>query len=317
MTSGTSTLAIAVPAGDATLGRFKAPDKVLSAADTVDAALLAAEALALNKLLAPAASVVNKAAFGTAEGRCAASSLCVASAWDAACAWDSASVDDAAARVDCVACADGNADDCADPCAFSPAGVACRVSLLSPVALWCCDAAAPGVASVGVCVVGPSRESSSERERSGVVAATVAATAANRPVLAIAALAIAVPIDSCVAMDAAGGASAATGIDGNVADAVLIEPDRKASGAEIFSASLFKLFASGATLVLSMAEALIVASKAVVVMAAAPRFTASRLTEAALAVPTLAVPALAVPAWVAMTPAASAPIARVLVGLTA
>jgi len=311
VTSGTSTLAIAVPAGDATLGRFKAPDKVLSAADTVDAALLAAEALALNKLLAPAASVVNKAAFGTAEGRCAASSLCVASAWDAACA------DDAAARVDCVACADGNADDCADPCAFSPAGVACRVSLLSPVALWCCDAAAPGVASVGVCVVRPSLESSSERERSGVVAATVAATAANRPVLAIAALAIAVPIDSCVAVDAAGGASAATGVDGNVADAVLIEPDRKASRAEIFSASLFKPFASGATLVWWMAEALIVAPKAAVVMAAAPRFTASRLTGAALAVPTLAVPALAVSAWVAMTPAASAPIARVLVGLTA
>jgi len=311
VTSGTSTLAIAVPAGDATLGRFSAPDKVLSPADTVDAALLAAEALALNKLLAPAASVVNNAAFGTAEGRCAASSLCVASAWDAACA------DDAAARVDCVACADGNADDCADPCAFSPAGVACRVSLLSPVALWCCDAAAPGVACVAVCVVRPSLESSSERERSGVVAATVAATAANRPVLAIAALAIAVPIDSCVAMDAAGGASAATGIDGNVADAVLIEPDRKASRAEIFPASLFKPFASGATLVLSMAEALIVASKAAVVMAAAPRFTASRLTGAALAVPKLAVPALAVSAWVAMTPAASAPIARVLVGLTA
>lgn len=311
MTSGTFMLGIAVPSGDATLGRFRAPDKVLSAADTVDVALLAAEALALNKLLAPAASVVNNAAFGTAEGRCAASSLCVASAWDAACA------DDAAARVDCVACADGNADDCADPCAFSPAGVACRVSLLSPVALWCCDAAAPGVASVGVCVVGPSRESSSERERSGVVAATVAATAANRPVLAIAALAIAVPIDSCVAMDAAGGASAATGIDGNVADAVLIEPDRKASRAEIFPASLFKPFASGATLVWWMAEALIVAPKAAVVMAAAPRFTASRLTGAALAVPTLAVPALAVSAWVAMTPAASAPIARVLVGLTA
>jgi len=311
VTSGTFMLGIAVPSGDATLGRFRAPDKVLSAADTVDVALLAAEALALNKLLAPAASVVNKAAFGTAEGRCAASSLCVASAWDAACA------DDAAARVDCVACADGNADDCADPCAFSPAGVACRVSLLSPVALWCCDAAAPGVASVGVCVVGPSRESSSERERSGVVAATVAATAANRPVLAIAALAIAVPIDSCVAVDAAGGASAATGVDGNVADAVLIEPDRKASRAEIFPASLFKPFASGATLVWWMAEALIVAPKAAVVMAAAPRFTASRLTGAALAVPTLAVPALAVSAWVAMTPAASAPIARVLVGLTA
>lgn len=311
MTSGTFMLGIAVPSGDATLGRFRAPDKVLSAADTVDVALLAAEAVALNKLLAPAASVVNNAAFGTAEGRCAASSLCVASAWDAACA------DDAAARVDCLACADGNADDCADPCAFSPAGVACRVLLLSPVALWCCDAAGPGVACVGVCVVGPSRESSSERERSGVVAATVAATAANRPVLAIAALAIAVPIDSCVAMDAAGGASAATGVDGNVADAVLIEPDRKASRAEIFSASLFKPFASGATLVLSMAEALIVASKAAVVMAAAPRFTASRLTGAALAVPKLAVPALAVPAWVAMTPAASAPIARVLVGLTA
>jgi len=311
VTSGTFMLGIAVPSGDATLGRFRAPDEVLSAADTVDVALLAAEAVALNKLLAPAASVVNNAAFGTAEGRCAASSLCVASAWDAACA------DDAAARVDCVACADGNADDCADPCAFSPAGVACRVSLLSPVALWCCDAAAPGVASVGVCVVRPSLESSSERERSGVVAATVAATAANRPVLAIAALAIAVPIDSCVAVDAAGGASAATGIDGNVADAVLIEPDRKASRAEIFSASLFKPFASGATLVLWMAEALIVAPKAAVVMAAAPRFTASRLTGAALAVPKLAVPALAVPAWVAMTPAASAPIARVLVGLTA
>ncbi|MNW01401.1 hypothetical protein D3C71_1970320 [compost metagenome] len=109
--------------------------------------------------------------------------------------------------------------------------------------MWWCDAAATGVACVGVCLLASSRASSSERERSGVVDATVAATAANRPVLAIAALAIAVPIDGCVAMDSAGGASAATGVDGNVADAVLIEPDREVSRAEVFSALLFKPFA--------------------------------------------------------------------------
>lgn len=161
-------------------------------------------------------------------------------------------------------CTDGDADDCTDPCTFSPAGVACRVSLPSLAAGWWCDAAAPGVACVGACVLASSRVSSSERERSVVVADTVAVTAANRPVLAIAAWGMPVPINGCETMDAAGGASsAATGVDGNVADAVLIEavlieavlteavlieavltePGRDVSRAEIFSALLFKPFA--------------------------------------------------------------------------